>query len=449
MIKLKSKKKIISIVLIISLVISVAGVSVYSKNKKGVIKNAGYTSISKKELIKGVSVSGNVESKNSQNVYSTLSYQVKEIKVDVGDEVTAGQTLAILDTDSLKLDIAQQKSTIESSQKTNLSDLNSKTANYENAKNLYDSGSNSELITAEKAFKQAEIDLASKEKDYKDNKVLFEAGVVTKNDLDKSEKDYKTAQLNYSSSLNSYDSTKTKIKQDLNTAEFNLNTAQANYANDSQKIALQKLEKNLEDSVIKAPISGTVTAVYAKVGSSGNGLLFIIEDTDNLTVTTYVKEYDIEKVHPGQLVNIKSDATGDKVINGKVVSISPASTKDNNGNSSTSSNVTFKTEVEVSDENSGLKIGMNARLNIILDKKENIYAVPYDAITTNANNEDIVYILTPENGKLIVKEAKINKGLETDLYTEISGSEITDGTKVISTAASVKPGDFIEVSKAK
>ena len=43
-----------------------------------------------------------------------------------------------------------------------------------------------------------------------------------------------------------------------------------------------QLQESLEDTRITAPCSGTVTAVYAEVGSTGSGLLFIIEDVDDL-----------------------------------------------------------------------------------------------------------------------------------------------------------------------
>ncbi|MCL2374418.1 MAG: efflux RND transporter periplasmic adaptor subunit, partial [Treponema sp.] len=69
---------------------------------------------------------------------------------------------------------------------------------------------------------------------------------------------------------------------DLRQAEFALQSAiafrqQAQAALDATIIALERSE-------IRAPISGTVTAVIAREGVSGMGLLFIVEDTDALKV---------------------------------------------------------------------------------------------------------------------------------------------------------------------
>ena len=50
--------------------------------------------------------------------------------------------------------------------------------------------------------------------------------------------------------------------------------------------------------------------VVAKVGSTGSGLLFVIEDVDNLVVDTAIKGYDVGTVQTGMKVLIRSDATG-------------------------------------------------------------------------------------------------------------------------------------------
>ena len=83
--------------------------------------------------------------------------------------------------------------------------------------------------------------------------------------------------------------------------------------------------------VLEVGPSGTVTAVYASVGASGSGLLFVIEDTQALIVKTTVKGYDIGSVKVGMPAAIKSDATGEREIMGTVLSIAPAANKDRTG----------------------------------------------------------------------------------------------------------------------
>jgi len=51
--------------------------------------------------------SGVAQSSETTNIYSTLNYPVKEIFVEVGDMVEAGDVIAVLDTANLENDIAQ------------------------------------------------------------------------------------------------------------------------------------------------------------------------------------------------------------------------------------------------------------------------------------------------------------------------------------------------------
>ncbi|PKM49712.1 MAG: RND transporter [Firmicutes bacterium HGW-Firmicutes-7] len=440
--KSKKNKKLVIIVALVGVITIALTIATLSTGKNESDPLTGYTALSKMELVSSISVSGNIESKNSQSVYSTLNYPVKVIQVSVGDQVSAGDRLAELDTDTLVLDIAQQRSTLESSQKTASIDLENKKRLYENAKNQYDNGLNSELVNAKSSLKTAEIDLQTKKLAFENNKLVFESGGISKEERDQSETNYLNALDTYNRLEVSLKATKLKVEQDIKTAETNLKNAQVSYNNDSQVIALAKLEKTLNDATIKAPISGTVTAVYASVGSSGNGLLFVIEDTNNLIITTFVKEYDAGQVYNGQPVTIKTDATGDEVLNGTVVKISPTSTKDATGATNTSSStVEFETEVAIVDHNPDLKIGMNTRLNIILEKKIDVYAVPYDAIVENAEGENIIYIITEEAGKKLTTPLIVETGIQTDLHTEISGAGLSDGVLVINNATNIDLAD--------
>nr|WP_242662103.1 HlyD family efflux transporter periplasmic adaptor subunit [Desulfitobacterium hafniense] len=347
-----------------------------------------------------------------------------------------------MDTSSLELDIAQQRSTFEASQKTGTINLESKKRIYEDTKKQYENGMNTELLNAENSLKSAENDLTTKKNTYENNVESYKFGAVSKQELDQSEAGYKLAQNTYNKAAASLEAAKIKAAQDVKTAEANYNSALADYNNDSQKIALDKLEKNLADATIKAPISGVVTAVYAEAGSPGNGLLFVVEDAEKLTITTYVKEYDADKVKPGQMVNIKTDATEDELFAGQVVRISPASTKTANGTTDTSNTtVEFETEVDILEPDDQLKIGMNARLNIIIEKKADVYSVPYDAVSVNNQGQSIVYILTGENGRQRMEETVVEVGMMTDYYTEISGEGLADGVLVVNNAASAGTGD--------
>lgn len=246
------------------------------------------------------------------------------------------------------------------------------------------------------------------------------------------------------------EATKNAIEQQIDSLQDSLVGSQlAAESNRAQEIAIQKMQNTLEDASITAPVSGVVTAVYAKVGEPGNGLLFVVEDTESLKITTRIKEYDIANVQVGMPVTIKSDATGDKEISGTITYIAPAAVKSDTGSTQTSSNnsnVEFEAEVQVNDKDSGLRIGMNTRLTVLLEEKQDVFGVAYDSVVKKQDGTDVLYAVEPKSteGKdasaYVVTEVPVTTGLETDLYIEVSGSGIQNGMSIITDPQSVTPG---------
>lgn len=246
------------------------------------------------------------------------------------------------------------------------------------------------------------------------------------------------------------EATKNAIEQQIDSLQDSLVGSQlAAESNRAQEIAIQKMQNTLEDASITAPVSGVITAVYAKVGEPGNGLLFVVEDTESLKITTRIKEYDIANVQVGMPVTIKSDATGDKEISGTITYIAPAAVKSDTGSTQTSSNnsnVEFEAEVQVNDKDSGLRIGMNTRLTVLLEEKQDVFGVAYDSVVKKQDGTDVLYAVEPKSteGKdastYIVTEVPVTTGLETDFYIEVSGSNIQNGMSIVSDPQSVTLG---------
>ncbi|MCL2243386.1 MAG: HlyD family efflux transporter periplasmic adaptor subunit [Treponema sp.] len=384
------------------------------------------------DLINSISIKGIVESAEKNNVYSSLGHPVKKLNVEVGDWVARGRILCELNTEDLENNLAQQKAQLNSSVQSMRQQIQISAVNLESAQKKYDD-----------ALKDSEngttLDLDMKKNAYKNNQELFERGFISGNELSQSE-------VAYTSALNNYNGLLEQAKDALKTAQINYNNAIA--ANtDTQELVIKNLEKHLRDSVIRAPVSGTVTAVYAREGASGSGLLFVIEDTENLIIKTTIKEYDISNVKTGMYVIIKSDSTGSSVYEGIVSKIAPTAVKDMSGETASKSDVEFEAQVYITSRETDLKIGMNARLNVILEEKKHVYCVPYDAVMTTANGENYIFT-AQDNGqnKQTAKQINVTTGLETDFYVEIFSAELFDGMKAISDVSSVRDGMLININ---
>ena len=278
----------------------------------------------------------------------------------------------------------------------------------------------------------------------------LEQGVDSaKRGVDSAQLQKEIAQNQVSNAKDQREASNNAIQQQIDSLKDSLVGSQiAAQSTQSQEIAIQKMQNTLEDATITAPVSGVVTAVYAKVGEPGNGLLFVVEDTQSLKINTKIKEYDVANIREGMPVVIKSDATGDQEISGTVTYIAPAAVKTEAGNTQTGgndSNVEFEAEVQVNDPNCGLRIGMNTRLTVLLEEKQDVFGVPYDAVVEKADGSTVVYAAVEQqnsgkNTSYVVTEIPVTTGLETDFYIEISGGEVTPGMAVISNPQSVTPG---------
>ncbi|MCL2164104.1 MAG: efflux RND transporter periplasmic adaptor subunit [Oscillospiraceae bacterium] len=445
-------------------------------------------------LIKSVGASGVVESDKTYNVYSTLSFSVERVFVEEGQYVNKGEVLAKLDTESLELDIRQQVASLKNTETTADTDISSKLKAYENAveryalneessKRTYDllasqvrSGAHPEIVSAQNSVDNAKLsldnaiaDLENKQKGHDDNEILYNLDEISLRTLENSfstleaaqrahenaQRAYDTAvtnQQNVGKRLNdevetarkNYESTKVTSNQEIENAKWQYDNALTTDSTEPTKISIEKLEKQLRDSTITAPISGTITKVYAKEGSPGSGLLFIIEDLQSLEIVTKVKEYDAASVLPGMLVIIKSDATGEREIRGTVKSIAPTSEKNSAGVAIAANVVEYVTIVTVDEPDSGLKIGMNTRLSIVLEHRDNVLYVPYDSIAEDDYFGYKLYTIDEviEGNRTLnrVRAIPVGVGLETEFSVEVFGAGISKGLPIVSDPTTVEDG---------
>ena len=246
-------------------------------------------------------------------------------------------------------------------------------------------------------------------------------------------KNVETTYQAYQTAQASLTAAKVSAQNQLQTYENSLNSAYANAGKGTLEVSLRQLQAELDGTQITAPMSGTVTAVYAEVGSAGSGLLFVIEDTENFVIATSVKDYDITSVALGTEAMIRSDATGDDLYEGKVTYLAPTANKTAMGVTDTSGDISFDADVKVNSRDTKLRIGLNVRLELIVAEEEDALAAPYDAIYQNSQGNSCVLIAQEqEDGLYLLREEPVELGLETDLEIAVKADGLTDGAVVVS-----------------
>lgn len=213
--------------------------------------------------------------------------------------------------------------------------------------------------------------------------------------------------------------------------------------NDPQVIMLENLKEKLEYAVVVAPCDGIITAVNVEEGLVATGAMFVIEDLSNLVVSANVGEYDIPYVAEGMTATVKCDAVSGVKYDGKVSSVAPTGVPGNTG-------TTYAIEADIDGEDGKILVGMNAKVAITSDKRENALTITYDALTTDEDGNDAVYVAEKdENGVYHAKLVSVEIGLETDYEIEIISDEISEGMYVLTNTTMLSDGDMVMINETE
>ena len=190
----------------------------------------------------------------------------------------------------------------------------------------------------------------------------------------------------------------------------------------SQELNLERLNNSLANGTIIASADGVVTESNIKVGAPPTGILFVIEESDDLYVSVRVREYNLASLAVGQDTEISTDATGNRIYTGLVTYISPKAVS-----AAGSTSVEFELKSQLFSTDERIRIGMNAFMNIIMEVREDVYSVPASIVVTKDEGE-YVYALA-EDGE--IQEILVTTGLRTSTNTEIISDELYEGLELL------------------
>lgn len=149
------------------------------------------------------------------------------------------------------------------------------------------------------------------------------------------------------------------------------------------RLAIDEAERRREETVIKAPVDGTVLAVNVDRGAiiasgisnvGGGTSLLTLADLSRLLVTVKLDEAQIGTVRKGQEARIRVDAHPEIMFRGVVERVSPLGVTEANI-------VTFDVRVLVTDRRAGLlRPGMSTDVEIVTDHREDVLLLPSSAL---------------------------------------------------------------------
>ncbi|MFZ4863783.1 HlyD family secretion protein [Sphingobacterium sp. Mn56C] len=260
--------------------------------------------------------------RNLNPIIPRVGGYIDKIYVKDNQLVKKGDTLFTIQPNDYEIHVEEAKAALlaaENSFDVSLADVSASNANVAISDATIHSNTGS-IEAAEIKAKQANNDFQRYENLYKNHSITkqqYEQAYTAKLEADK-QVDVLNAQRNASNSQ------KQAIISKTNVASKQTAVAKANI--DKAKASLKAAELNLSYTVITAAVDGQVSNIKIQEGqmvSPGQSLFYIINNTDTWVVANF-KETQLNKIRPGQKVEIKVDAFPNDLIEGQVESFSPA-----------------------------------------------------------------------------------------------------------------------------
>lgn len=202
-----------------------------------------------------------------------------------------------------------------------------------------------------------------------------------------------------------------------------IQNAQANIAGQAAsiqtaQIAVDDAQRVVDETVLTAPIAGTITSVADKAGefvgggggaSASTSAFIQIVDLNGLQVTADFAEVDAAKVKVGQQANVTVDALPGEAMTAHVASIASLS-------KTTAGVVSYTVTLSLDRPGAGVKVGQSASAQVTVNTHPNVVEVPSSAVTTARGVSTVT--IRGADGKDTITPVTI--GLVGDSTTEIT-----------------------------
>lgn len=190
--------------------------------------------------------------------------------------------------------------------------------------------------------------------------------------------------------------------------------------------SLTSAQTVLEETTMKAPFAGTVTAIAADVGERvGSTTLVTLADLNQPRVEIYLDETDLDKVGLDYEAEVTFDALPDQVFTGKVVQVDPELV---NSNGVSTVRAIVQLDADSFAKPQTLPIGLNASVEVIGGRATQALLVPVEALREISSGQYAVFVM--QDGQPTLRMVEI--GLMDYTYAEITsgleqGEVVTTG----------------------
>jgi HlyD family secretion protein len=351
--------------------------------------------------------------------------RVSWIGVEKGDRVQQGQAIVRLEDDEYRAQLQQAQGRLQQLQ-AQLLEL--------------ETGSRPEEIAVAKAnVEQAKAELRREELNLGRIRKLVAEGVFSRQQLDDAEAAFRSNQARVDSLEKSY------RLVEIGPRVERLAAVRGQIV--EAKGALAFFETQLSNTVIKAPVSGTILERNVEIGEfvttsfvgerGAKGYVVSMADLDDLQVELDISQNDFAKLKPRQKGIVTTDAYPDRRYQGVIEEISPEANRQK---------ATVQVKVQIADPDAFLRPDMNASVAFLSDTPA--------ASTAEASGKPLIYVpaAAVRNGKVfLVLEGRAVERAVTAGANSTQGLRITEGLiggedLIVNPSDALKDGDRVQVN---
>ncbi|MDB2152112.1 efflux RND transporter periplasmic adaptor subunit [Clostridium butyricum] len=354
-----------------------------------------------KNRMSGDTYKSTLEAYEQGIISSKISAKVTKVVVENGQYVNEGDTIAVLDDQDIQNSIKTATAQLE---------VNEKQVN----------SAEQQLNSTQTSLEKLKINVDDAQRNYDREKALFDAGAVSQSELDASEKTLNTSKADYNSGQANIEISKASIES-------------AKASVEAQKVNIEKLQNDLNNVVIKAPISGVISEKNVNVGQIINqgAVLAKINDISYVFATIQVPQEKINDIKVGKPAEVTLE-DNNTVHNGTLDSI------DLSGDSTLR---VFNCKIKMENSNKELLPGEYAKVNFSNTENNNkVITIPVSSL---AGSEGDYYVFINDNG--VASKVSVDIGDADENNVEII-SGVKEGDEIICTnMSSFKDGCKIDV----
>ncbi len=339
------------------------------------------TRVQKVSMTRQVTLSGTLVSPDQAKVSSEVAGLIKNVTIQLGQEVRQGQPLVYVDSRELEIALSRTESQLRQTEAQLGIDG-------EKIKEPLPTEQIASVRTAIANLNDARSQLARASR-------MFEQKLLPQSDLDTTKTNMEVAEAAYQSAIE--------------------NVVNLKAALHDRRAAVQLAKKKLDDAVIKAPVSGAVSERLVQNGEyiSERTPICTIVQMSPLKLKTAIQERYVSRIHPGQVVKFNVESFPGEEFEGKIAYISPAIDQDTR---------TFVVEALVENGHRRLKPGFFTKGTVNTHSDSNVLAISDSAISTLAGVSTVFII----EGNAIRQQAVTlgsREGGLVEITTGLQGNE--------------------------